>query len=38
MEIGEVRRVVVVEPLVDPVPRDVEVEEEECELPTIPTR
>jgi hypothetical protein len=41
MEIGEVRRVVIVEPLVDPVPREVEVaepEEAECELPTTPTR
>ena len=38
MEIGEARRVVVVEPLVDPVPREVEVEEEECVLPTTPAR
>jgi hypothetical protein len=39
MEIGEARRVVVVEPLEDPVPREADVEEvEECELPTTPTR
>jgi hypothetical protein len=38
MEIGDARRVVVVEPLVDPVPPEVEVEEEECELPITPVR
>jgi hypothetical protein len=42
MELGEPRRVVTVEPLEDPVPREAErVEvpaEEECALPTTPPR